>query len=167
MAAESTGSGVVDILVQRGVITREMLARVSSQETGPIEKRLLQSQMVSQDDMTLAMAEYVRMPPIKLAHFVADHNLLELQPKDAWEHTRSFPMWKNGKTLLVALADPFDIHLIENLRMLTGMTIVPMVAAEIHASKNFSGVVAARPLMVVRLQCWKPDTRVVPGRSPL
>jgi len=130
METESTGSGVVDILIQRGAITREKLATVSTQDPGPIEKRLLQSQLVSQDDMTLAVAEYVRMPPIKLAHFAADASLLELQPKEIWERTRAFPVWKNGKTLLVALADPFDIHLIENLRMTTSLTIVPMVAAE-------------------------------------
>ena len=61
MATESTGSGVVDILIQRGAITREKLAMVSSQESGPIEKRLVQSQLVSQDDMTLA-CEYTINP---------------------------------------------------------------------------------------------------------
>ncbi|MEI8243928.1 MAG: hypothetical protein WCI17_11715, partial [bacterium] len=130
METESTGSGVVDILLKRGAITREKLDTVSSQESGPIEKRLMNSQLVSQDDMTLAVAEYVRMPPIKLAHFIADPSLLELQPKENWDRSHTFPVWKSGKTLLVALADPFDIHLIENLRMATSLTIVPLVAAE-------------------------------------
>ena len=130
METESSGSGVVDILLKRGAITREKLVMVSSQESGPIEKRLVQSQTVSQDDMTLAVAEYVRMPPIKLTHFLPDTSLLELQPKENWERTRTFPLWKSGKTLLIALADPFDIHLIENLRMTTSLTIMPMLAAE-------------------------------------
>ena len=130
METESSGSGVVDILLKRGAITREKLVMVSSQESGPIEKRLVQSQTVSQDDMTLAVAEYVRMPPIKLTHFLPDTSLLELQPKENWERTHTFPIWKSGKTLLVALADPFDIHLIENLRMTTSLTIMPMLAAE-------------------------------------
>jgi len=127
---ESTGSGVVDILIQRGAITREKLATAPTQESGPIEKRLLAGQLITQDDLTLATAEYVRLPPIKLAHFVADTALLDLQPKESWEHTHSFPLWKNGRSLLVALADPFDIHLVENLRMSTGLDVIPLVAAE-------------------------------------
>ena len=129
MEIESSGSGVVDILLKRGILTREKLDMVAS-ESGPIEKRLVQSQMVGQDDMTLAVAEYVRMPPIKLAHFIPDVNLLELQPKENWARSHTFPVWKNGKTLLVALADPFDIHLVENLRMATSLTIIPLLAAE-------------------------------------
>jgi type IV pilus assembly protein PilB len=130
MANESSGSGVVDILLQRGVITREKLETVAAQDTGPIEKRLLQSQLVSQDDMTLAIAEFVRMPPIKLTHFLPDPTLLELQPREIWERTRAFPVGKNGRNLLVALADPFDIHIIENLRMTTSLMVIPLVAAE-------------------------------------
>ena len=130
MATESSGSGVVDILLKRGVITRQKLEMVSSQESGPIEKRLVQGQLVSQDDMILAIAEYVRMPPIKLTHFIPDASLLDLQSKENWERTRTFPVWKNGKTLLIALADPFDIHVLENLRVATSLTIVPLLAAE-------------------------------------
>jgi type IV pilus assembly protein PilB len=129
MVNESSGSSVVDILLQRGVLTREKLETVA-QESGPIERRLLQSQLVSQDDMTLAMAEFVRMPPIKLTHFLADPALIELQPREQWERTRTFPVGKSGKNLLVALADPFDIHIIENLRIATGLVVIPLVAAE-------------------------------------
>jgi type IV pilus assembly protein PilB len=129
MTNESTGSGVVDILLRRGAITREKLATLPV-EGGAIEKRLSQAQLVSPDDMTLAVAEYVRMPPIKLTHFTSDPALLDLQPKENWGRTRAFPIAKNGKSLLVALADPFDIHLIENIQMATGLQIVPLVAAE-------------------------------------
>ena len=129
MANESTGSGVVDILLRRGAITREKLATLPT-EGGAIEKRLAQAQLVTQDDMTLAVAEYVRLPPIKLAHFVSDPALIELQPKENWARTRSFPLAKNGKSLLLALADPFDIHLVENIQMVTGLQIVPLVASE-------------------------------------
>ena len=130
MATESSGSGVVDILLKRGIITREKLDTVSTQESGPVEKRLVQGQLVSQDDMTLAVAEYVRMAPIKLAHFVPDTSLLDLQPKENWERTHTFPIWKSGKTLLVALSDPFDVHVVENLHITTSLTIVTLVAAE-------------------------------------
>jgi type IV pilus assembly protein PilB len=131
MEMESSGSGVVDILLKRGVLARDKLdALVAQQESGPIEKRLLQGQLVSVDDMTLAVAEYVQMPPIKLTHFSPDPSLLDLQPKEAWERACVFPIAKTGKTLLVALSDPFDIHLVENLRMATSLTVVPMVAAE-------------------------------------
>ena len=130
MATESSGRGVVDILLKRGIITREKLDTVSTQESGPVEKRLVQGQLVSQDDMTLAVAEYVRMAPIKLAHFVPDTSLLDLQPKENWERTHTFPIWKSGKMLLVALSDPFDVHVVENLHITTSLTIVTLVAAE-------------------------------------
>jgi type IV pilus assembly protein PilB len=132
MANEATGSGgVVEILLRRGVLKRETLDQVSAAaDTTPVEKRLVLGKFVSAEDMALAIAEYVRLPPIKLAHFAPDPALLELQSKEDWARSSSFPLAKMGKTLLVALADPFDVHVVENLQLSTGLTVIPLVAAE-------------------------------------
>ena len=130
MAHETSGSGIVDILLRRGVLTQDRLAMLSSGETAPVEKRLVQGQLVSQDDMTLAVAEYVHLPPIKLQHFFADAALLSLQTKEMWERTHTIPVGRHGQTLQVALSDPFDVQIIESLHLATGLTIVPLVAAE-------------------------------------
>ena len=42
-----------------------------------------------------------------------------------------------------------------------------VAVAETKRMRNTEFVKLRRPLMVVRLQCWKPERRVVPGRSPL
>jgi type IV pilus assembly protein PilB len=126
----TTGSGVVDILLRRGAVTREALAMLPGSEAVPIERRLMQSQTVSADDLTLAIAEFVGLPPIKLTHFAHDAALLDLQPKEQWERTRTFPLAKSGRVLTVALADPFDVHVVENLGVATGLQVVAFVAPE-------------------------------------
>jgi type IV pilus assembly protein PilB len=137
MANEATGSGgVVEILLRRGILKRETLDQVSAAtDTTPVEKRLVLGKFVSAEDMALAIAEYVRLPPIKLAHFTPDTTLLELQSKEDWARSSSFPLAKMGKTLLVALADPFDVHVVENLQLSTGLTVIPLVAAEKEISE--------------------------------
>lgn len=130
MEQASTGSGVVDILLRRGVLTRDMLGNLGGNDSIPLEKRVSQAHLVSADDMTLAVAEFVGMPPIKLAHFSPDTSLLDLQSKEDWERSRAFPLSRTGKTLLVALADPFDTHVLDNLHLNTGMQIVPLVAGD-------------------------------------
>lgn len=121
------------ILLRRGAIARDVFDTLvkEAETTGTrIEKLLAERKAVSREDITLAIAEYLDMRPISLAHFTPPPQLIESIPNEVMTHRLAIPIARSGKMLTVALADPFDLVAMDELTAATGMDIVPLVAAE-------------------------------------
>jgi type IV pilus assembly protein PilB len=83
---------------------------------------------VASVEMTLALAEYLRMPPIGLAHFTPSSALLDLVPQEMMQRRKVVPVARVGRLLTLALGDPFDLTAIDELAATTGLKIVPLAA---------------------------------------
>lgn len=121
------------IFLRRGLIAPAQLQKAqeaSQAEDKPLEEYLIEKHLVSHVHMTLAIAEYLGMAPLTLAHFTPDSQLLEMLPKEIVTRCLVVPVAKEGKLLTVALGDPFNVGTIDELQALTGMEIMPVVASE-------------------------------------
>ncbi|MBN2301513.1 MAG: hypothetical protein JXN60_03250, partial [Lentisphaerae bacterium] len=85
MAKKRSGSKISDILVRNGVITADAIAAAEEQthaNGSRLEKYLTENNLVKPEDMILALSEYLKMPPVSLAHFTPTPDLLDLLPKE-------------------------------------------------------------------------------------
>ena len=124
---------VLAILLRRVNVKSDFLniVREESKTLGkPVEKLLVERNLVSPGELALALSEYVRMPPISLAHFTPDEKLIELVTQDAMKRNLAVPVSRVGHTLTVALGDPFNILALDDLRAVTKHDIVALVAPE-------------------------------------
>ncbi len=120
-----------DILLRRGAITAEVLAEAEQEahKNGVrLEKYLADKHRVPAVDMTLAIAEYLRMSPIGLAHFTLNKSLMDVVPQEMMQRRKVVPIAQVGRSLTVALGDPFDLTAIDELAATTGLKIVPLAA---------------------------------------
>jgi len=126
-----SGSSITDILLRRGAISKDKLEK-ARQDAGPvrIEKYLDQNQLVPPAEITLAVSEYLNIPPVILSHCTPNAELLEHLPVELCIRHSILPMMLVGQTLYVAMGDPFNILALEEFRSATGYTIVPMVVHE-------------------------------------
>lgn len=130
---ETTGDKVVDILVRRKAVAPEAVqaARNDAKAANtPLSKWLVEKKLVSGTELALALAEYLKMPPITLSHFAPDAQLLDTVPRDVLSKYLMVPIKRAGNLLTVALGDPFDVVGLEEIRSLTNLEIVPIVAPE-------------------------------------
>ena len=121
------------ILLRRNAIAPDALAEAEQDaaRTGiRLEKFLAEKQKVAPVEMALALSEYLQMPPVCLAHFSLNKSLLDLVPQEFMNRRRMVPMARVGGSLTVALADPFDLMVVDELTASTGLRIVPLVAPE-------------------------------------
>ncbi len=119
------------ILLRRNAIDPEALEDACREaETGSvrIEKLLLDHKLTSPGNVALALAEYLSMPPISLKHFTPNPQLLELIPRETLAKRVMMPVARVGRTLTVALGDPFDLMAIDEITTITGLNITPVVA---------------------------------------
>jgi type IV pilus assembly protein PilB len=145
MTTVAHSSRIADILLKRGAITAEALAQAQERaQAGSVrlEKYLLDNQLVPPAEVTLSLAEYLRMAPITLTHFAPNPKLVETIPADILQKHRALPLMKVGGILTVALADPFDIVAMDELHMLTGLPVMPLVAGEKEIQDALAKVLA-------------------------
>lgn len=133
MAKKQLKAKLSDILVAHGVIEPDTLKTMEEEAISAgvtLEKYLVEKDLVPNVEMTLAISEYLGMPPITLAHFVPESQLIEMIPRDMMNKYQAIPIARTGRNLTVALGDPFDIVAIEELHILTGLDITPLATTE-------------------------------------
>jgi type IV pilus assembly protein PilB len=119
-------------LLQRGVLTHDQL-QAALEDAGklPLERYLAQSKLVTPEALTLAVAAYFNLPPIKLpATLVPPQDLIDLAPPQVWTRSKAVPLLKLGQRLTVVFGDPFDLLALEGVARHTRLEVIPLVAAE-------------------------------------
>lgn len=132
MATKQAGK-ISDILIRNKVIDAEALKSAEDEAKASglrLEKFLIEKKLVKGEDMALALSEYLRMPPVSLAHFIPNPQILELIPNEIKKKRLVIPLAKLGKSLTVALGDPFDLMAIEEIASITNLNVTPLVASE-------------------------------------
>jgi type IV pilus assembly protein PilB len=133
MVAVSQSSRIGDVLVRRGVVGRAALAEAMEKAEGQgvrLEKYLVDHQVVPPVELVVGLADYLRMTPISLARFSPNTQLVESISIGVLRKHQAVPLLKIGGMLVVALGDPFDIMAADELHMVTGLDIMPLVASE-------------------------------------
>ncbi|PKN11718.1 MAG: two-component system response regulator [Deltaproteobacteria bacterium HGW-Deltaproteobacteria-4] len=127
------------ILVDAGIISEALLDQaLKRQQEG--ENRLghvlKEMGIVTEKDIAMVLA---RQFGFKTVHDLAKHSfsdeLLALVDGDTALKRNIFPLKQEGKSLYLAIVDPFDMETIDNLAFRTGLRIIPCVTtpAEIQS----------------------------------
>lgn len=134
MAGPKTSSRkIADILLRTKVVAEDVVTAAEEEANSRgvrLEKYLVEKKLVTAGDMTLALSEYLKMPPISLMHFTPAQPLLDIVPTDMMKNRLIVPLSRMGKCLTVALGDPFDLIAIDELSMRTGFEVTALVTSE-------------------------------------
>lgn len=121
------------ILVDRQLLTPEQRDLLLEQlpSSGMRFGELCRAQgLVSDVDLSKALAERFSLPWIDLSEYQLDEGLLASLPADVPFHYRCVPLSYEQGGLAVAVADPTDIKRLDELELLLGMPLVLHLAPE-------------------------------------
>lgn len=166
MAKNDVSGNLSNILLRRNIVDRatlDELLKEADTTSVRLEKLIVEKKLTSPDNITLALAEYLSIPPISLKHFTPSEQLLELIPKDILTKRSVMPVARVGKTLTIAFSDPFDLMALDELSTHTGLSITPVVASEndIHAVISKLTADASQGLDMEELMRNESDVQVV------
>ncbi|MDA1043633.1 MAG: ATPase, T2SS/T4P/T4SS family [Verrucomicrobia bacterium] len=134
MAETALRNKISEILLAKGVLDADALAQAEEEARSQgvrLEKYLTEKKLVKPADMTLTLAEYLKMTPISLAHFVPDASLQGLIPRETMAKRLVVPVAKIGRVLTVAMGDPFDLMTIDEITTLTGLDVTTVAAPDV------------------------------------
>jgi len=146
MAAKPTKLG--QVLLKRGLLTEEQLVEAMQQQA--ITNRflgaiILERRWIEPDQLLQVLAEQYRMPAARLTEETVERAAVEAMPLKIAMHYRVCPMRLHNSTMTVAIANPQEVQLANDLRVALHerFTVETVLATEEdiqRAIKQFYGV---------------------------
>ncbi|GAB4549744.1 MAG: ATPase, T2SS/T4P/T4SS family [Phycisphaerales bacterium] len=130
--------GIGALLLDQGLVTGEQLeaAIIEHRQTGVrLDRVLVEMGFVRADQVTKAVGEQLSMPIVDLSAISVDEQTLRAIPPQVVFRQKCVPIERvngDGRTerLRVATADPFELAIYDELRLLTGCSIELVLAEE-------------------------------------
>lgn len=110
------------ILVRRELLDREAASEFlkrCDEEDKPLSELLIRENKVSEEDLVCAVARESGLSPINLENYSPDDIVVSCFSQDDAKEKNILPVSKNGNTITLAVADPFDVVKFDDLRMTT------------------------------------------------
>jgi len=119
------------LLVEKGLIKKEQLTEacnVLAEKGGVLSELLVDLGFVQERDLMIFFSTYLSIPPIKVLNLKISPEILDLVPREIARKHMVLPVGKVGNTLTVAVADPLNVILADDMERVTGCKISPVIA---------------------------------------
>ena len=129
---------IADILTQQGLLTAEQLAeaqRLQAAEGLRLDRAVVQQGWLTEQKLLEVFGEQLHLPVVALEGRVFDGELLRALPARVVYRQRLVPVGRVDGILQVATSDPFDLYAFDDLRLLTGLNIQPVLATREEIEK--------------------------------
>ncbi|MDI6744492.1 MAG: type IV-A pilus assembly ATPase PilB [Thermodesulfovibrionales bacterium] len=137
------------ILITSGIITEAQLNEALTMQKkggGRIGTSLVKLGHITEDKLVTFLSKQYGMAAIDLAEYKIDPAVLKLIPADMAKKYMIMPLTRIGATLTVAMADPSNVFVVDDIKFMTGYNVEVVIATEsalINAITTYYGGKAA------------------------
>lgn len=126
-----------EILVKQGLIRSDQLQQALNHAKRNHQKlgsAIISLGFLKDSQILRALEKQYGVPGVDVSQFEIEQSVLAMVPKDFCEKHAAIPISKAGMTLVVALTDPSNLQVRDDLRFITKCKIQPVVATEMSIS---------------------------------
>jgi type II secretion system protein E len=124
---------LVETLVHRGLIKRDDLPRLAEAQAAapdrPVYQLLRDKGLVSEDDLLPLLGEEFGLSVVDLSSFKVEVDALQAMPSRIVHKRNLIPIERQNGTLVIATSEPGDLNLLDEVQLLTGLKIRPVLAS--------------------------------------
>ncbi len=128
---QASGDPLAEMLVEAGVITREQLENALASRANGAERlndTLVRLGIAREEDIFRVVAQRLGMEYLPQIEKDISPELLAMVPGEFAMRHQVLPIAEEDHSLVVAMADPFDISVLDDLRLLTGREVRAVVS---------------------------------------
>jgi type IV pilus assembly protein PilB len=129
----SASERIGDLLRREGLITADQLSKALQEQKQSgmrVGYNLVKLGFIQEIELTKILAKHHKMPAVDLSRFEVDRKLAKMIPADLALKNLVIPLKRDGRTLTVAMADPANLGVLEDLKFITRYDIFPVIAGE-------------------------------------
>src|SRR4030043_310568 len=136
---------VGELLVKKNYITTEQLQKALEEQKsggGRLGSSLVRLGYAKEDTLLSFLSEQYGVPSVNLSKLEIDPNVIKLIPSSIAKKHFIIPINRVGTKLTVAMIDPSNLPVIDEVDFITGFNVEPVIASEteiIDAIKKYYG----------------------------
>lgn len=134
-----------ELLLKRNFLSQDQLKKALNEQKikgGRLESNLIRLGYIKEDELLSLLSSQYRVPSIKLSKIEINPNVIKLIPSSTAKKYFIIPVNRIGPKLTLAMADPSNIVVIDEIKFMTGFDVEAVVASEmeiIDAIKKYYG----------------------------
>ncbi|MBI4712208.1 MAG: Flp pilus assembly complex ATPase component TadA [Planctomycetes bacterium] len=124
-----------NILLRTKTITQEKSAELieaANKENKSFADAVIDKQVLDENALLALLAVEVKIPPLITEKIATDEKILAIIPEDKANHYNILPLSKISNILTIAVADPFDVVKLDDIRLLTKCDLRMTLVLERH-----------------------------------
>jgi type IV pilus assembly protein PilB len=137
-----------EFLLAEGLIDEQQLGRaLDSQRAAPapLGTVLMKHGAIQEDRLAVALSIHLNIPLASLKSGEIDGEVAQLVPAEFARRNCVLPMRRDNGHLAVAMSDPANLHLVNDLRLMTGLQVKPHIAAQSDILANLARIHSMHP----------------------
>jgi type IV pilus assembly protein PilB len=122
-----------ELLVREKLISLQQLRQAQDEQrrTGQnLGATLAKLGYISDGEITNFLSAQYRVPAVNLDEYEIDQEVLKLVSREVCDKHKIIPVSRAGSSLIMAMADPTNLHAIDDIKFLTGFNVEPVVSSE-------------------------------------
>jgi len=156
--------GLLNSLLRAGVIKEENLEAVERElrnTGGPLTAVLEKLGIATEQEVLDALSRHYMIPAIDLLNYEIDESVVELIPADFARRHLIVPLRRRGRILTVAIANPGDLNILDDLKFITGYDIEPLLASDTAILKTLDRLLGNEDVMSQILESLEEELEIV------
>jgi len=137
---------LTDALLKRGLLKEEDLKTAQSmqgRDGDRIEDILIEKGYVSERNLISVMSDLLNIPFIDLTKYKLVPDDVETISREVASNFKVIPLARIGDVLTVVMADPLDVVALDDLKLITGLSISPVISSTMAIREAITNYYAA------------------------
>jgi len=139
-----------DLLTSAGLITEEQLQQALKYQTKSGErlgKTLISLGFVSEENILTLLERQLGVERVNLAQYSIDPETTLLISAQLAERHKVLPIEKKGRQLVLAMVDPTNFFAIDDVQMVTGLDVRPVIVSEQDFERGIANAYGVRDIV--------------------
>jgi type IV pilus assembly protein PilB len=123
--------GLGDLLVREKLITSQQLneaLKAATEKKEPLAMALVRLKVVDEQVLVQFFSKQYRLPIMDLSNFIPDPTVMKLFPAQILSKYSFVPVGKRGDTMVIAVADPTNVQMLDDIRFQVRMRVEQVLA---------------------------------------
>ncbi|MCD4786273.1 MAG: type IV-A pilus assembly ATPase PilB [Candidatus Eremiobacteraeota bacterium] len=141
MLSRSLNKDIGELLIEGGFITTRQLDKSKERVTStnePLQKTLVKMGYVSEKDITEVIGKQMGVEFVDLDEIELEPDMVRSIPEHLAQRYKVVPVAQKDNKLTLAMVDPLNVIAIDDIRLITGFDIEPVIATEESISKTIN-----------------------------
>ncbi|HEX2730750.1 MAG TPA: type IV-A pilus assembly ATPase PilB [Polyangiaceae bacterium] len=144
----ATNKRLGELLVREKLISLQQLKKAQEDQAKSgqnLSYTLAKLGFISDNEITGFLSTQYHLPAVNLEEYEIEQEIVKLVAREFCDKHKVLPLMRSGSALIVAMADPTNLHAIDDIKFLTGFNVEPVVASETAIAQTIERYYAAGP----------------------